>query len=102
MQETVNRIAELLKEVKGVDAENGGGYIILAAAPIRDDKKNEEGSSDDTGIVSAIKGRGIDLIPLLVHEFRVNPVLRDMVKHALLMDAMMPSFKSEKKEDEEK
>ena len=102
MQETVNRIAELLKEVKDVDATNGGGYIILAAAPITDDKENKERSSGDTGVVSAIKGRGTDLIPLLVHGFRVNPGLRNIVKHALLMDAMMPSFKSEKKEDEEK
>ena len=82
--------------------EMGGGYIILAAAPIGDDEKNKEESSDDAGVVSAIKGRGTNLIPLLVHGFRVNPGLRDMVKHALLMDAMIPSFKSEKKEDEEK
>lgn len=65
-------------------------------------RRTEEESSDDSVVVSAIKGHGIDLISLLVHGFRVNPGLRDMVKHALLMDAMIPSFTSEKKEDEEK
>ena len=68
----------------------GGGIIILATDP-----QTEEGK---TNSLVFMKGKGIDILATLCASFGANDKLKELVREALFMSAIMPNSVIQKSE----
>lgn len=91
MKDSFKKIQSLADELaKNADVANGGGIIIMAANP-----DNKEG---DPNSIVFMKGKGIDILATLCGSFKVNDTLRELVREALFMSAIMPNSVIQKSE----
>ena len=91
MKDSFKKIQSLANELaKNADVANGGGIIILAADP-----QTEEGK---TNSVVFMKGMRIELLATLCASFGTNDTLKELVRDALFMSAIMPNSVIQKSE----
>lgn len=91
MKDSFKKIQSLADELaKNADVANGGGIIIMAANP--------NGKEGDPNSIIFMKGRGIDLLATLSASFKANDTLKELVREALFMSAIIPNSMVQKRE----
>lgn len=91
MKDSFKKIQSLADELaKNADVTNGGGIIIMAANP--------NGKEGDPNSIVFMKGKGIDILATLCASFKANDTLKELVREALFMSAIMPNSVVQKSE----
>lgn len=91
MKDSFKKIQSLADELaKNADVQNGGGIIIMAANP--------NGNEGDPNSHVFMKGKGIDILATLCASFKANDTLRELVREALFISAIMPNSVVQKSE----
>lgn len=91
MKDSFKKIQSLADELaKNADVANGGGIIIMAANP--------NGKEGDPNSLVFMKGKGIDILTTLCSSFKANDTLKELVREALFMSAIMPNSVVQKSE----
>lgn len=68
----------------------GGGIIIIAANP--------NGKEGDPNSITFMKGKEIDILVTLCGSFKANDTLKELVREALFMSAIIPNSVVQKSE----
>ena len=91
MKDSFKKIQSLADELaKNADVANGEGIIILATNP--------NGNEGYPNLLVFMKGKGIDILATLCASFKANDTLKEHVREALFMSAIVPNSVIQKSE----